>query len=101
MKHWREFYEPTTDDEQRTTTESYELHKATTDDRRPTSILSTVNYQLSTNNLTQLHNTYIIVPTEKGFMVVHQQNAHERVLYEQFVAAMDGKPIATQRSLFR
>ncbi len=37
---------------------------------------------------------------ENGFIVIHQQNAHERVLYERFVNAMKGRPIAIQRSLF-
>jgi DNA mismatch repair protein MutL len=48
----------------------------------------------------QLHKSFIIAENENGFMVIHQQNAHERVLYERFTNAMKGKPIATQRSLF-
>lgn len=32
--------------------------------------------------------------------MIHQQNAHERILYERFVKAFNGKPIATQQSLF-
>ncbi|MEI9957888.1 MAG: hypothetical protein WDM90_16670 [Ferruginibacter sp.] len=54
----------------------------------------------TTDNLVQLHNSYIVVQTNKGYYLVNQQNAHERILYEQFIAAVDGKPIATQRSLF-
>lgn len=50
--------------------------------------------------LTQLHQLYIIVPTNRGFILVHQQLAHERVLYERFVQAAVDKPMATQRSLF-
>lgn len=48
----------------------------------------------------QLHNTYIICPTQSGFLLVHQQLAHERILYDRFNAAVHGKPIATQQSLF-
>ncbi|MDF2186952.1 DNA mismatch repair endonuclease MutL [Paraflavitalea sp. CAU 1676] len=51
-------------------------------------------------SLTQLHQLYIIVPTNRGFILVHQQLAHERVLYERFVQAAVDKPMATQRSLF-
>ena len=50
--------------------------------------------------LTQLLNTYIIAPSAKGFVLINQQSAHERVLYDQLKAAGQGKPIATQRSMF-
>jgi DNA mismatch repair protein MutL len=33
-------------------------------------------------------------------MLIHQQAAHERVLYDKLKAASKGKPIATQRSMF-
>jgi len=50
--------------------------------------------------LFQLHSTYIVAPTARGFMLIHQQLAHERILYERFAAAATGKSIAAQRSLF-
>jgi DNA mismatch repair protein MutL len=48
----------------------------------------------------QLHKSFILAQNENGFIVIHQQNAHERILYERFMNAMKGKPIAIQRSLF-
>jgi DNA mismatch repair protein MutL len=33
-------------------------------------------------------------------MLIHQQSAHERIIYERLQQSMQGKPIATQRSLF-
>ncbi|MEP6673801.1 MAG: DNA mismatch repair endonuclease MutL [Ferruginibacter sp.] len=56
--------------------------------------------QFATHDLLQLHNSYIVVQNDKGYLLIHQQNAHERILYERFIAALDGKHIATQRSLF-
>ncbi len=50
--------------------------------------------------LMQLHNSYIVAATHRGFILIHQQAAHERVLYEQYVSALNGKAIAAQRSLF-
>ncbi|MBO9200032.1 MULTISPECIES: DNA mismatch repair endonuclease MutL [Niastella] len=50
--------------------------------------------------LFQLHGTYIVAPTSRGFMLIHQQLAHERILYERFAAATVGKSIPAQRSLF-
>lgn len=51
-------------------------------------------------DLLQLHNNFIIVPTNRGFILVNQQLAHERVLYERFTLSFSGKAIAAQRSLF-
>ncbi len=50
--------------------------------------------------LSQIFQTYILVPIEQSFLLVHQQSAHERVIYERLSAAMEGKPVATQQSLF-
>jgi DNA mismatch repair protein MutL len=50
--------------------------------------------------LSQFLNTYIITPTHQGLILVHQQRAHERILYERFAAAAQGKPMAAQRSIF-
>ena len=51
-------------------------------------------------SLHQLLNTYIVASTNRGFILVHQQLAHERVLYERYLDALKGKPVAAQRSLF-
>lgn len=51
-------------------------------------------------SFTQLHNTYIVVPTNRGFLLVNQQLAHEQILYERFTASAQGKKIAAQQSLF-
>ncbi|RYZ21191.1 MAG: DNA mismatch repair endonuclease MutL [Chitinophagaceae bacterium] len=48
----------------------------------------------------QLFHTYILVPDEGRFLLLHQQSAHERILYERMAAALHGKAMATQRSLF-
>ncbi|RYY59286.1 MAG: DNA mismatch repair protein MutL, partial [Chitinophagaceae bacterium] len=48
----------------------------------------------------QLFGTYILAAEEERFLLIHQQSAHERILYERAAAAMQGKAIATQRSLF-
>lgn len=50
--------------------------------------------------LMQLHGTYIVAISNQGYFLMHQQNAHERVLYEQLSKAIYGKPVATQQSLF-
>ncbi|MFN2439197.1 MAG: DNA mismatch repair endonuclease MutL [Chitinophagaceae bacterium] len=48
----------------------------------------------------QLFNTYILITVSNSFLLIHQQAAHERIIYEQLVEALNGKAIATQQSLF-
>ncbi|HYO22424.1 MAG TPA: DNA mismatch repair endonuclease MutL [Flavisolibacter sp.] len=52
------------------------------------------------HTFSQLFNTYILTSAADRFLLVHQQTAHERIIYEKLASAMDGKPMATQRSLF-
>lgn len=48
----------------------------------------------------QLHQAYILFQHAEGLVLVHQQLAHERILYERMQEAMQGTPMAMQRSLF-
>jgi DNA mismatch repair protein MutL len=58
------------------------------------------NKKPSTEEFIQIHKSFILAQNDNGFIVIHQQNAHERILYERFMNATKGKPIAIQRSLF-
>ncbi|SJZ33328.1 DNA mismatch repair endonuclease MutL [Sediminibacterium ginsengisoli] len=55
---------------------------------------------LTDSPLLQLHNTYIIAPTDSGFILIHQQLAHERILYNRYSVAAHGKKMASQQTLF-
>ncbi len=48
----------------------------------------------------QLHNTYVINQIKSGYLVIHQQHAHERILYEKLLKIMDNKEKVTQQLLF-
>ena len=107
LKHWKET---------QSGTEGYESDKKLTGERWPlgdgessasVQTLHSGNEQSTgfggrptTDNLFQLHNSFIVVQTNRGYYLVHQQNAHERILYERFALAVEGKPIAAQQSLF-
>jgi DNA mismatch repair protein MutL len=54
----------------------------------------------TTYPLTQILNTYILFPSAHSFLLIHQQSAHERIIYERLQKALLGKPIPTQKSLF-
>ncbi len=100
LKHWKDFYEPKEKltDGRGSSAGSGGLAEGQSD---PIQQLHTNNEQRpTTDNLLQLHNSFIVVQTNRGYYLVHQQNAHERILYERFALAVEGKPIATQQSLF-
>ncbi|MCE3280604.1 MAG: mismatch repair protein MutL [Bacteroidetes bacterium] len=48
----------------------------------------------------QLHNKYILSHIKTGFMVIDQQGAHERILYERIMESLEKHKSATQQELF-
>lgn len=48
----------------------------------------------------QLHRKYIVNPIKSGMVIVDQQRAHQRVLYEQFLAGMTVHQASSQQLLF-
>lgn len=48
----------------------------------------------------QLHNRFIISQIKSGFMLIDQQAAHERILYERFLQHLESRQGASQQSLF-
>jgi DNA mismatch repair protein MutL len=117
LKHWKDFYEPaekelTVDSWQLTdkqpgkemTVDSWQL----TDKQQPNDQSNNIDYTvpkratviLNDVPLTQIHQTYIVAQTSEGFLLIHQQQAHERILYERLSEAVNGKQMPTQRSLF-
>jgi len=90
LKHWKSFYESP-----ESGVESQEKESEGKADP------FTIHHSPFTDSeLTQLLNTYITLPSTTGFLLIHQQAAHERVLYEQLKKASKDKPVATQRSMF-
>lgn len=56
--------------------------------------------QTTGKQIFQLHNRFIISQIKSGFMLIDQQAAHERVLYERFAQQLEGRQGASQQSLF-
>lgn len=48
----------------------------------------------------QLHNRFIISQIKSGFMLIDQQAAHERILYERYIQHLENRQGASQQSLF-
>ncbi len=54
----------------------------------------------SGNATFQLQNKYIISPLKSGIMIVHQNLAHQRILYEEFLKNITVKEAISQQLLF-
>ncbi len=103
LRHWKDFYEAPSAGKGTSpgrplapalTQESFDRGEfATTKSLSETS-------GLKTDQVLQMHNAYLLLQNDRGYLLINQQNAHERVLYERFMNAFSGRAIATQRSLF-
>ena len=51
-------------------------------------------------NIWQVHTKYIVSEIKSGLVVIDQHVAHERVLFEQAMDAMEGNPLPSQSLLF-
>ena len=54
----------------------------------------------SERQLFQIHNRYILSQIKSGFMLIGQQAAHERILYERFLQQLENHSGVSQQSLF-
>jgi DNA mismatch repair protein MutL len=48
----------------------------------------------------QIHNRYIVSQIKSGFLLINQQTAHERILYERFLKNLETQEVSTQKLLF-
>ncbi|MGE5108796.1 MAG: DNA mismatch repair endonuclease MutL [Sphingobacteriales bacterium] len=96
LKHWRDLYQiaekKTEDGSEKIETGSHSIASS--------SVKSSLFKIVEEYKPFQLLNTYIVAQTNRSFILINQQSAHERILYERFSAAAKGKSIASQQSLF-
>ncbi|NJN77915.1 MAG: hypothetical protein HC803_05935, partial [Saprospiraceae bacterium] len=98
--NWEKLYEGLDDFEikqedrrQPVTIESEWTEQGTLDDTEK-------NFTKSRKEPYQIHNTYIVSQIKSGFLLIDQQTAHERVLYERFLKSLEVQEVLTQKSLF-
>lgn len=110
-KHQAHFIEPDRKAELRNWRDFFENRESAVGSRQSTDNLNiekegfplTIHHSPLTihdSRFTQFHNQFILAETEGGFILINQQAAHERVIYEKLAEAMTGTTRATQRSMF-
>tara|TARA_B100002052_G_scaffold283780_1_gene295037 strand:+ start:1139 stop:2848 length:1710 start_codon:yes stop_codon:yes gene_type:complete len=52
------------------------------------------------NKVWQIHNKYILTEIQSGLVIIDQHVAHERVLYEEALRALEGEGLDSQKILF-
>ncbi len=65
------------------------------DNELDTTVSNSLNYSFF-----QLQNRYIVTSIKSGLIIIDQQNAHERILYEQFIETIENHNGISQQQLF-
>ena len=103
LKHWEKLYDgleefdeedsTTPEDSGSMTIESKWAESGTLDD-------NSGSFSSPQKKPTQIHASYIISQIKSGFLLIDQQAAHERILFERYLAAMKNNEAITQKELF-
>lgn len=105
LKHWKDFFTGSRESSMVNGESGIDNKQSSFDTNDTFNLISGMKprvqqLQLLDSPLLQLHNTYIIAATNAGFILVHQQLAHERVLYDKYSETAFGKQMPTQKNLF-
>ncbi|MEX1203464.1 MAG: DNA mismatch repair endonuclease MutL [Ferruginibacter sp.] len=101
LGHWKDFYTSSDAPEKQLDAIDISTRNTVQPFYSNTPTQSSLQHSLPEHfELLQIHQSYIVLQNASGYLLINQQNAHERILFERFSNAITGKAIATQRSLF-
>lgn len=99
LQHWQKLYEGLEEESvapaEGTAPPPLELPSELSDDP-----VDPENKQTEHKEPYQLHQTYIVSQIKSGFMLIDQQAAHERILYERYLQMLQSQQNYIQRQLF-
>jgi DNA mismatch repair protein MutL len=96
LSNWKDFFESNPNQESIRQTDMGEGNEVVFNQPKSSSVLVPTDY----NGVSQLHQTYIMFEQANGITILHQQLAHQQVLFEKFINAWQGKGMAVQQNLF-
>lgn len=94
VKHWEKLFPTQSDFEQIQNTEQKEEEQLSIEPTQETEIVH------ESRVCFQLHRSYIITQIKSGMMIIDQQLAHERILFEQFCRSLAIHKSTCQQLLF-
>ncbi|MFY7900405.1 MAG: DNA mismatch repair endonuclease MutL, partial [Chitinophagaceae bacterium] len=106
LSHWKTFFTPSELSSEKNTKQNAITEAATNSENLVLAYESAYAQQLlhqpnvQISECIQIQKTYIIASTQKGFVLVNQQLAHERILYEKYSTAAHGSKMASQKLVF-
>lgn len=71
-----------------------------TDKRLVESKMSNIESGNEDRKIFQIQNRYIVTFIKSGILIIDQQNAHERILYERFIKMLENEKWTSQQELF-
>ncbi len=93
--NWESLYVGLKNDTQEIENSTFEEEEAVT-----SSLFSDNDIEETKNRTYQIHKKYIVSSIKSGMMVIDQQRAHQRILYEQYLKYMTVKQASSQQLLF-
>ena len=110
LQHWESLYQPTDEKshfdfpeestENNEDVESLTLQSAVNRTSQRDEVLLEPGQRVTSDVPFQIHHTYVAVHVKSGLMLIDQQAAHERILFEQYSLALEKKSAISQQSLF-
>jgi DNA mismatch repair protein MutL len=70
------------------------------DEEKESAVSERQNEEVYYPSMVQVHNTFIVVQTRRGILILDQHASHERVLYEKLIDSFAGESLTSQKLLF-
>lgn len=109
LKHWHKLFDSIAPDEEglpfdqfsgRPAQEEEEAFSITFESAANNLSINQKGLKNPDNSTFQLQKRYIVTPVKSGLMIIDQNAAHERILYERYLMALQKKKQASQQHLF-
>lgn len=97
-QYWEKLYRDFAQEEEEEAPEELPIEEHINQEQSPLEIKH--EEQHNSRTCFQFKNKYILTPVKSGLMVIDQKRAHERILFENFMAVIETNETVSQQQLF-